>query len=171
MNWKVLGGGLALALPLFWVLAQGFRFDPRALPDALTGDPAPAFSLQSLDGYAVSLADLRGDPVVINFWASWCIPCAQEHPYLVRLAQKYKEQGVVFLGVLYSDTEPKARTFLKKHGTSYPTLLDPDQRTAIDYGVAGVPETYVLNKQGEIVKKFTGPMNPQSLSALLDSLL
>ena len=171
MNWKVMGVGMVLSVPLIWALAQGFSQDPRALPQALTGQAAPDFSLESLDGHQISLKDLKGSPAVLNFWASWCQPCLIEHPGLVSVAKTYKGRGVVFLGILYGDNEKDARSFLKRHGTAYPTLVDVNQRSAIDYGIAGVPETYVLDKDGIIVKKYVGPVSSQELSALLDGLL
>ena len=173
MNWKVMSMGLLLCIPLIWVLAQGFSYDPRALPEALTGEKAPAFQLQSLEGYTISLKDIEGAPVVINFWASWCQPCLQEHSELMALAKRYKAKGVTFLGVLYGDTEEDAKKFVRKHGSSFPSLLDPTQRTSIDYGVSGVPETYILDANGIIVKKITGPINPYVLeiSQILDGML
>lgn len=174
MNWKVMGLGLLLCIPLIWVLAQGFSYDPRALPEALTGEEAPSFQLQSLEGYTVSLDDLKGAPVVLNFWASWCQPCLQEHPELMALAKRYKAKGVTFLGILYGgDSKADAEIFIRKHGASFPSLLDPTQRTSIDYGVSGVPETYILDSNGIIVRKITGPINPYVLemSQILDGLL
>lgn len=171
MNWKIMGLGLALTLPLIAVLAKGFSYDPRALPEELTGKEAPEFSLQSLDGYTVNLSDLKGSPVVINFWATWCTPCFQEHKQLMSAAAKYKRRGVAFLGVLYGDTAENARPFLQQHGAAYPTLLDDKQRTNIDFGVSGVPETFVIDQSGIIVKKFTGPVTESQVSQVLNELL
>ena len=92
-------------------------------------------------------------------------------PIYLEIATEYKSKGVVFLGVLYGDTQPKGEIFLKKHGSAYPTLLDPTQRTSIDYGVAGVPETYVIDGTGNIIHKFTGPIDPVILRGLLDEVL
>ena len=171
MNWKIMGVGMALTVPLLYILARGFDFDPRALPDEMVGAPAPNFSRQTLDGYDVSLEALKGAPVVLNFWASWCNPCLVEHQHLMASAASYKSKGVAFLGVLYSDEEAKGKRFLKKHGSAYPTLVDSTQRMAIDYGVSGVPETFVIDKEGKIVKKFTGPVTKEDLSEVLDGLL
>lgn len=171
MNWKVLAAGAAVIVPLVGVLAMGFGSDPRAIPSMLEGRPAPDFALESMDGQPFALDDFSGKPLVVNFWASWCVPCAQEHPWLVRTAGQYQPRGVAFLGVLYGDEVPAAKGFLARYGNAYPTLLDPSQRVAIDYGVAGVPETFVIDGQGNIVKKFTGPVNPDELLATLDALL
>lgn len=172
MNWKVLGAGALVVVPLIVFLALGFGRDPRALPSVLEGKPAPDWTLVAMDsGEEYSLQALRGQPVVLNFWASWCVPCAQEHPWLVRTSKLYQPRGVVFLSVLYNDTPEKGRGFLKRYGENYPTLLDPAERVAIDYGVAGVPETFVIDQQGNIVKKFVGPVVPDELIATLEALL
>lgn len=171
MNWKVLLLGLLLGLPLIFILAKGFNYDPRALPEELTGQIAPDFRLNSLDGYAIALQDTKGSPVVINFWATWCQPCLQEHKDLQVAATEYKGKGVSFLGVLYGDTAEKAKIFLAKHGSVYPTLIDDAQRTNIDYGVAGVPETFVIDKNGVVVHKFAGPVTKMELDAVLQPLL
>lgn len=170
MNWKVLGAGFLVVAPLVVVLASGFGRDPKALPNVMEGREAPAFSLSDMDGQAVSLAGLRGRPVVINFWASWCTPCAYEHPELLAAAQRWEPKGVAFYGVVYGDTEEAARSFLKRRGSAYPNLLDLDQRVAIDYGVAGVPETYVIDGQGRIARKFVGPVSAAALAEVLGSL-
>jgi cytochrome c biogenesis protein CcmG/thiol:disulfide interchange protein DsbE len=171
MNWKVMAIGLFFSIPLFFVLAKSFNYDPRALPEELTGELAPHFSLNSLEGYEISLADTRGGPVVINFWATWCRPCIQEHGQLLEAASVYKEKGVSFLGILYGDSAEEAKKFNIKHGSAYPTLIDDAQRTNIDYGVAGVPETYILDREGRIVKKFSGPVLKADLDAVLKGLL
>ena len=171
MNWKILAVGALCAVPAVVILAEGFGHDPRALPSVLEGKPAPGFSLTSLDGQPISLAEQRGKPVVVNFWATWCVPCSQEHPLLLEAAQRYQDRGVVFLGVLYGDTADKAVPFLKKHGSAYPNLLDPGQVTAIDYGVGGVPETFFIDKSGMIARKVVGPVSPDEMISTLESLL
>ncbi len=168
MNWGVLGFGLAMIAGLVFILASGFGKDPHALPSVLVGKPAPAFTLLDLDGRQVSLSDFAGEPVVVNFWASWCSPCALEHPVLLRGAQAYP--GVQFLGILYGDTVEKAGVFLKNRGSAYPSLQDPEQRTAIDYGVAGVPETYFLDREHFVVSKITGPVNQPALVSAVEEI-
>lgn len=169
VNWKILLGGLILIAPLLWVLYSGFGKDPHALPSTMEGRPAPAFALVDLDGASVSLESLRGRPVVLNFWATWCAPCAVEHPVLLEGARAYAGD-VAFYGVLYGDKAEAARTFLAARGAAYPTLVDEDQSTAIDYGVAGVPETFFIDKEGKIAKKVSGPLSMATLVQTLESL-
>jgi cytochrome c biogenesis protein CcmG/thiol:disulfide interchange protein DsbE len=162
----VLGLGLAIVLPLVAVLANGFRHDPREFDSPLVEKAAPDFALTSTDGQPVKLAELRGKPVVVNFWATWCVPCQQEHPYLLAAARKWSDRAH-FLGVVYQDTPEKIDAWLAKHGEAYPTLVDEGSRTAIAWGVYGVPETYVIDAGGVIRHKFVGPVDP----ALLDGWL
>ncbi|MHB8470461.1 MAG: TlpA family protein disulfide reductase [Gaiellaceae bacterium] len=116
------------------------------------GGPAPNFTLKRIDGGGtVALASLRGRPVVINFWASWCVPCKGEAPLLERAAQRYKARGVVFLGIDYHDVTSDARTFLAHHGVTYPTLQDGSGAVGDRYGLTGVPETYFVDRRGRLV--------------------
>ena len=169
MNWKVLVAGFALVLPLLFILAKGFDSDPHEFDSPLIGKPAPDFTLHDLDGAEVSLASLRGKPVVLNFWATWCVPCKQEHPYLLAAAARAGDR-VTFYGVVYQDEPETIRGWLEKHGSGYPTLVDEGNRAAIAFGVYGVPETYVIDAQGIIRHKFVGPVTPDELSAQLAAL-
>jgi cytochrome c biogenesis protein CcmG/thiol:disulfide interchange protein DsbE len=171
MNWKVLAAGLLLVVPLVAVLASGIGNDPKGVSNALEGTPAPDFTLQTMDGEPVTLASLEGRTVVLNFWSTWCQPCKLEHPHLQQAASVYGQKGVVFLGVLYNDEAEKAKPFLKRNGSVYPTLLDPGQRVAIDFGVAGVPETFIITADGQIAQKFSGPVSYQVLAETLEPLL
>jgi len=165
MNRKVLGAGLALALPLIVVLFANIGRDPHSIESPLIGRPAPEFSLRPVGATeSISLSSLRGHPVVVNFWATWCIPCVEEHGTLVRAAQQLRGD-VQFLGVVYEDTEGPIADFLRQRGQAYPTLLDADGKTAIAYGVYGVPETYFVDAQGTITSKFVGPLDPATLDA------
>jgi cytochrome c biogenesis protein CcmG/thiol:disulfide interchange protein DsbE len=166
-----MGIGMFLTVPALYFLARGFDFDPRDLPDAVVGQVAPGFTRPSLDGYEISLSDLKGGPVVINFWATWCQPCKAEHAHLISTANRFKPKGVAFLGVLYGDEADKATRYLKRAGSAYPTLVDESQSIPIDYGVGGVPETFVVDKDGTIIKKFTGPVTEGELAIVLESLL
>ena len=165
VNVPILVGGLALAVALVALLASGFGRDPHALPSMLESHPAPPFALVDLDGKPWDLASLRGRPVVLNFWSTWCQPCKLEHPLLQEAARATPE--VVWLGVLYGDEPEKARRFLASGGSTYPTLVDPEGRVAIDYGVTGVPETFFVDADGVILRKVTGPLSGPALAELL----
>jgi cytochrome c biogenesis protein CcmG/thiol:disulfide interchange protein DsbE len=117
-------------------------------------------------GRTIDLAALRGKPSVINFWATWCMPCYQEHPVLVDNARLFGSQ-VQFVGVVFNDDESSISKFLRERGSAYPTLLDAQGKTAIAYGVGGVPESFFLNRDGVIVAKFSGPMTADILQANL----
>ena len=112
--------------------------------------------------FQADLDGLRGRVVVVNFWASWCVPCYHEHPVLLRAAREHGAQ-VQFLGVVYDDEEGRVRDFLAQVGAAYPSLLDVNGRTAIAYGVYGVPETYFIDAQGAIVHKYTGPLDEATM--------
>src|SRR5438128_12167802 len=112
-----------------WLLATGFGHDPRIMPSVLVNKPAPEFALQDLQtGRTVDLRDLRGKVVVVNFWASWCTECIQEHPDLTDAWQRYGDQGVVFVGVLFQDREANAKDFVTRLGGGWPILADPGSR-------------------------------------------
>jgi len=147
----------ALLGALMFALLKGFGKNPREVPFKLLGSPAPAFSKPTLDGGQLSLEALRGRPVVINFWSSWCAPCAEEAPALESAFRKWGKQ-VAFVGVVFEDTEANARSFLRRHPASYPQLFSPVSTMAIDYAVTGVPETYFLNEEGSIVGKYPAPI-------------
>ena len=162
---------LALSVALVWVFANAFGKDVHQVPFMLRGQAAPPFELAQLNGAGkVSLASLRGKPVVLNFWASWCKPCAFEHPVLEWGAREYGSR-VHFIGMVFEDTEPEAKAFLAAHGGSFPQLFDPDSRVAVDYGAAGVPETYFISAEGMIVDKHVGPISPDVLSERIAQLL
>jgi len=170
LNRKVLIAGLAVVVPLLAILIANLGRDPHAIESPLVGRAAPDFTLSPVGGgEPVSLAALRGRPVVLNFWATWCVPCYQEHPVLVATAQALGDE-VRFVGVVYEDDEANVREWLRRQGSSYATLFDPDGKTAIAYGVFGVPETYFIDAQGTIVSKYVGPLDGATLQARLSSL-
>ncbi|HYS53631.1 MAG TPA: redoxin family protein [Thermoanaerobaculia bacterium] len=166
MNRTVFIIGVAITLALVAVLFVGLGKDPAEIKSPLIGKSAPPFALKAVGtGQTIDVAALRGKPVVVNFWATWCVPCYQEHPVLVENARMIP--NVQFVGVVFNDSEDKISAFLRERGSSYPTLLDQQGKTAIAYGVGGVPETYFLNRQGVIVAKFTGPMTTEILQSNL----
>ena len=135
----------------------------------LVDEPTPDFSYPALSGEIVELSALRGEVVFLNFWATWCRPCVQEHGVLTAAASRYSGK-VRFLGVVYEDTEERIRAFLKRSGAAYPTLIDEAGKTAIAYGVYGVPETFFIDAQGQILFKHAGPLNHQSIESYLRKL-
>jgi cytochrome c biogenesis protein CcmG/thiol:disulfide interchange protein DsbE len=153
------------------VLALGLFQDPRRIPSPLIGKPLPAFSLPSLDKPQTQItnADFRGQVVLINVWASWCTACRSEHPVLMELA---KQNIAPIVGLNYKDTVPDARGVLTANGDPYKiTLVDADGRTGIDWGVYGVPETFVVDKAGVIRHKFIGPITPEDIQKTLLPLI
>lgn len=161
----------------FYAMLRGLQtgdYDPRGVPSALIGRPPPEFSLPPLEAAglpALTSADLRAPlprPVIVNFWASWCVPCIVEHPVLMRLSR----EGVPVLGINYKDRANDAAAFLQRHGNPYARLgRDEPGRTAIDWGVYGVPETYLIDRQGLIRWRFAGPVTPDVLDRDLRPLL
>jgi len=167
MNHKVLIGGLVLALSLVGLLFANLGRDPHAVTSPLVGRAAPAFRLKPVGGGPpVDLAQLRGRPVIVNFWATWCVPCFEEHPVLVQAARDLGS-SVQILGIVYEDEEERVDGFLRQHGQAYPSLLDLESKTAIAYGVHGVPETYFIDGKGRIVAKKEGPLTPETLTEYL----
>jgi cytochrome c biogenesis protein CcmG/thiol:disulfide interchange protein DsbE len=156
------------ALALLFGL-YGLRHDPHVIPDAMVGRPAPALALAHLDGgSAVSVAASRtGSRVrLINFFASWCVPCVQENPALVAL----KASGVPITGVAYKDKPAATRAFLARLGNPFDgVLMDPDGAAGVEYGVSGVPETFAVDPSGRILAKHSGELTPEIADRLLAS--
>lgn len=171
MNRGVLFIGVLIAAALVVILFVGLGKDPAAIRSPLIGKPAPAFALREVGtNNTIDIAQYRGKPLVINFWATWCGPCWEEHPVLVANA-KMLQPNVQFLGVVFQDKEDKILGFLQQRGTAYPTVVDDRGKTAIAYGVGGVPETYFLDANGVIRAKFAGPMNGDIIQAHLQKVL
>jgi cytochrome c biogenesis protein CcmG/thiol:disulfide interchange protein DsbE len=159
-----------LVIPLSWVLLTGFSVNPNEVPSALIGKPMPSFTLRTLSGETLSSADLAGRPVMINFWASWCGPCVQEHAVLLDAQRRYGDR-LAIVGVVYQDSTDAARAFLDKHGDpGYPDLLDEGSRTALDFGVTGPPETYFVDTAGIVRAKQWGPLDSAALATKLASI-
>lgn len=170
MNRKALAVGAVVAVPLLAVLALALDFDPRFVESPLLGATAPAFRLQSLDGQVYDLRALRGKPVVLNFWSTWCPPCMEEHPLFSEAARRYAGR-VQFLGVIYQDDPEKIRAFNERFGSWGPSLVDPQGEAAIAYGVFGPPETFFIDAEGRIVEKVMGAVPPEALVDLLEGML
>lgn len=164
------GGVVAVSL-LVWLLATGFGRDPRLVRSVLIGRPAPAFVLPGVDGGRTSSADFAGRPYVVNFWATWCVACRREHPYLMEFAGRWAPRGVAMVGVVYQDSAEAVRGFRAQMATPYPDVLDPGGRTALDFGVYGVPETFVVDARGIVVAKLIGEARPGSLDRVVGPLV
>jgi len=173
MNWKRSAAGLGIGLPVVALLAYGLTVDPDVIPSPLPGKEAPTFALTMLEsGDTIRLEEHLGHVVVLNFWASWCFACRIEHFDLSEAARKYEGRGVQFYGILYNDSPENGREWIEMMGgQSYPALVDPTQRTAIDYGLYGAPETFVIGPDGRVVHKRVGPTTLAELSAIIDPLL
>ncbi len=173
MNWRNAAMGAGGALVITALLAYGMTKDPGEIPSPLPGKAAPAFSLQVMNQpETVELAKLRGQVVVLNFWASWCLNCRDEHPVLTLVSQQYQGKDVKFFGVIYNDSPENAEQWIMEMGGQpYPALVDPNSRTAIDYGLYGVPETFFISKSGRVAHKQIGPATPEILHEWIDKLL
>lgn len=195
MNWKRSIVAVAVIVPVLVLFWYGLSLNPNVIPSPLPGQPAPSFSLKLMDppegvggeGESftatelgaepmardeVSLEELRGKVVVLNFWASWCLACRDEHHPLSEIATLYRDRGVVFFGVLYNDTPDKARRWIREMGgQSYPSLIDPGSRTAIDFGLYGVPETFFIDQEGKVAYKHIGPVTRSLLIEKLEEIL
>lgn len=148
---------LLFVIALFW---RGLSLDPRHIPTVLEGKPATPFSgIDLASGRPVSLEQLKGKVVLVNFWASWCAECAREHANLLGLQEEFgSNPDFAMLGVVYQDNAETARAFLAGKGSSYPNIIDEKGRIGIDYGVYGVPETFLIDRDGMIRCKQFGPI-------------
>jgi cytochrome c biogenesis protein CcmG/thiol:disulfide interchange protein DsbE len=158
--------GLFVVLLIF-----GLQRDPRTIESPLPGHVAFDFSAPTLDGDTISLTDLEGKVVVLNFWASWCIACIYEHDVFMQAERQYADRDFQMLGVVYQDEAANARRWMAQRGGSWPSLIDYKSRIAIDYGVYGVPETYFISKDGTIAYKQIGPVSPRIMSEWVNRLL
>jgi cytochrome c biogenesis protein CcmG/thiol:disulfide interchange protein DsbE len=162
---------LALFVALAWFLYAGLSLNPREVPSPLIGKPAPAFALPRLDdpSQTIKREDLLGKVWVMNVWASWCAPCREEHPLVVAFA---RERKVPVIGLNYKDRPGDARNWLDRLGNPYAaTLIDFDGKVGIDFGVYGVPETFVVDAQGIVRFKHVGALTPQVISQKLEPVL
>jgi cytochrome c biogenesis protein CcmG, thiol:disulfide interchange protein DsbE len=163
----------AALLPFVVLGAAGFALflrGPTISPTTI-GSVAPDFSLVDLDGNMVHLADLRGQPVIVNFWASWCGPCVDEFPLLKSVADEHASDGLVVLGIVYQDRSEAARAFMEQNGGTWQALMDPDDRVARAYNIFGPPETYFVGRDGTIVARHIGQLTAASLDAKVAAIM
>ena len=170
---RILPLGIFLGLALVFLVRLLTGGDLSDIPSALVGKPVPEFSLSALDGLAkegepipgFSSADLRGGVSLVNIFASWCVPCRQEHPFIEKLGE---DPRLRVFGINYKDTPENARQFLGEFGNPYAAVgVDERGRGSIDWGVYGVPETFLVDAEGIIRHKIIGPITEQSLSEVL----
>lgn len=163
--------GTFLLLGLIAVMAINLQ---KTESSDLQDRPAPDFTLTLFDQFEqdqIALADLRGQVVVVNFWASWCVECYKEAELLERAWQDYKDRGVVFVGVDYLDTDKEGLAYMKKYGITYPSGPDLGNKISEDYAITGVPETFFIDQQGQIIHVQIGPIEQAQLYGLLDRLI
>ena len=162
---------LAFAAVAAW-FAVGLTHDPSRIPSALLDRPIPEFVLPPLAGMetpALTAATIKGHVALVNVFASWCVPCRSEHPILMRLG---KEPGVALYGISYKDKAEDSAKFLRELGNPYAALGDDAEgRVGIDWGVYGVPETFVIDRDGRIRHKQVGPITPQDLQQVILPLI
>jgi cytochrome c biogenesis protein CcmG/thiol:disulfide interchange protein DsbE len=155
---------LLLAVVLVVFVAGGAGLLTPALR---VGDRAPDFALADLDGEPVRLADYVGRPVLLNFWASWCLPCVEEFPILAEALEVHADIGLAVIGIVYRDRSEAARAFGEQLGATWPLVMDPGERVARAYGVFGPPESWLIGPDGTLISRHIGPFTAEELAAEL----
>lgn len=170
---RALGFGFVVfvALALVILLGYGFLGYGGGAGSGVVGKQAPDFTLELFDGEVFTLSEMRGQPVVINVWASWCPPCRDEAKVLEQGWRNYKEQGVIFLGVNVEDSSSDARRFIEEFQVTYPNGPDSDGQIYADYRATGVPETFFISSDGLVVRRFAGPLQEEQLTAFVGEIL
>ncbi|MBI2486225.1 MAG: TlpA family protein disulfide reductase [Deltaproteobacteria bacterium] len=161
--------GIVLLLFLFAYAIFGDKVFEK--PSPLVGTQAPDFRLNLFTGGQLKLSELKGKAVLLNFWASWCGPCRSEAPALEASWRKYRDKPVVFLGINVWDDKSNALRYIDSFGGGYLNGLDPKGEIAVEYGVAGVPETYFIDPSGKIVDKYTGQLTKETIDYFLERAL
>ena len=169
--WGMTIGVVALMIVAF---ASRFGNDPSIIDSPLIDEPVSTIEMEYLDRDGTfRFADLRGEVVVVNFWASWCGPCRAEHPVLTAANDEYRDRGVRFVGIVYQDSRSSAAAFLDDlgWGDGYEYVVDPRSRAGVEFGVFGVPETFFVDREGIITAKIAGPVTRDSLTGTLERIL
>ena len=163
--------GVIVLILLAFVLMLAWQLQRNQISEKRASGAAPAFTFTTFEGETISLADLKGKGVVLNFWASWCEPCRDEAVLLEETWRREKDNGIVFIGLDYLDQEPAAKKYLAEFDVTYPSGPDLQSAAARRYGISGVPETFLIDPQGNIADIVIGPIVSQAkMDALLDKI-
>jgi cytochrome c biogenesis protein CcmG/thiol:disulfide interchange protein DsbE len=162
----------AAIAPLLLLAVWGGVLLPRPAPTlARIGEPAPGFALSDLDGNRLSLGDLRGRPVIVNFWASNCAPCVDEFPLLTSAAAAHRSDGLAVVGIVVRDSSVAARDFLARMGATWPSAMDPGDAVAMQYGIIGPPDSFFIDRDGVLVSRQIGPLSAADVERRLAGIL
>lgn len=164
----LIAGVLGTVAIIVVALATRFGIDPNVVASPLSGEQAPVLDLPYLEGEGTTALVKRGEITVVNFWASWCIPCRQEHPLLVKAAEDWEDVRIV--GVLYQDQPDAGIAFLDEFGRGYDIVDDEGSRASIEFGVFGIPETFFIDEKGAVASVVRGPLTAEVLESTLASL-
>lgn len=162
---------IAAGIAVLLVIQQDADTETPSRSRSTVKEFAPDFTLTSIDGGSLRYGEIKGKPILVNFFASWCLPCREEMPAIERIAREYKAKGVVFLGVAVDDTEAKMREFLTRFDVSFPVGLDSGATIQKSFGVYGIPTTYFIDRQGVINYFHAGAVTEELLRHELDKLL
>ena len=177
-NRKLLTGAVVLAIvAIAGLFAAGMVLSAQPGKRPVPGSPAPDFTMPLYDGYraglpeTISLSDLHGKVVVLNFWASWCVECVRETDAFEAIWREYRDRGVVVLGVNHLDTEPAARKYLESFDVTFPNGIDVQQQVSRAYRITGVPETFFIDQQGAVRRTVIQALSRAELAAEIEALL
>jgi cytochrome c biogenesis protein CcmG/thiol:disulfide interchange protein DsbE len=163
---------VAAVLPLVLLGLLSWRLAVMSPASAsLIGSPAPEFALSDLNGNPIRLADLRGRPVIVNFWASWCGPCVEEFPLLQRALEQHRADGLAVIGIVVQDRSEAARAFMSRMGAGWPAVMDPDGSLADSYDLYAPPESFFVDRNGLIASRQVGQLSQADLSRQLSAIL
>ena len=172
--WRYLSVGVVILFGLVIIVALGSRFgtDPNLVGSVVVDRPVPSLQMPRLGAEgSLSLDDFKGDVLVVNFWASWCLACRAEHDDLLAAAAKYRSAGVHFVGISFQDRTSDAMAMLDELGWGYDYVTDPDNQAAFTFGIRGVPETFFVDRDGMIVDRLIGESTLATLSAKIEGVL